>query len=127
MELQKILFVGVGGFIGAALRYLVSLASAGLFGTKMPWGTLIVNATGGLIAGLVMELGIATDLISSAMRLFLMTGVLGGLTTFSAFSWETISLFADGTYLRALLNIILNLTLALGGVALGRTIVNYLI
>lgn len=127
VELQKILFVGMGGFAGAALRYLVSLASASLFGSDMPWGTLIVNAVGGLLAGLVMEMGIASEIISPTMRLFLMTGILGGLTTFSAFSWETMSLFSDGSYLRAGWNILLNVALSLGAVALGRLIVNQIL
>lgn len=120
LELQKILCVGLGGFAGATLRYLVSLAASGLFGTRLPWGTLIVNALGGLFAGFIMELSIATDLIPAAMRLFVVTGVLGGLTTFSTFSWETIGFFGDGDYLRACLNIGLNLALSLGGVVLGR-------
>ena len=124
MELQKVLLVGVGGFAGAALRYLVSLASAGLFGESLPWGTLLVNAVGGLLAGAVMELGITTNLLAPAMRLFLMTGVLGGLTTFSAFSWETMRLFSDGLWLRACLNILLNVALSLGAVALGRALIS---
>lgn len=127
MELQKILFVGMGGFVGAVLRYVISLASASLFGTRLPYGTLIVNVLGGLLAGFVMELSIATDLVPPIMRLFIVTGILGGLTTFSTFSWETISLIGDGSYLRALLNIALNLCLSLGGVALGRLIVNTII
>ncbi len=125
MELQKILYVGLGGFAGAILRYLVMLASVGLFGEKMPWGTMIVNAVGGLFAGVVMELGIASDFISPAMRLFLMTGILGGFTTFSAFSWETMSLFSNGSWLRASLNILLNVALSLGAVMLGRAIVSH--
>ena len=122
MEWQKVLFVGAGGFVGSALRYLVSLAAVGLLGDRLPYGTLIVNGVGGLLAGLVMELSLASDLIPPVMRLFLMTGILGGLTTFSAFSWETMSLFSDGSWGRALLNIALNLALSLGGVALGRLI-----
>ena len=125
MELQKILFVGLGGFAGASLRYIVMLASVGLFGERMLWGTMIVNAVGGLLAGIVMELGIASELISPAMRLFLMTGILGGFTTFSAFSWETMSLFSDGSWLRASLNILLNMALSLGAVMLGRAIVSH--
>ena len=126
MELQKVLFVGAGGFIGAVLRYLVSLAAAGLFGDRLPWGTLIVNALGGLFIGVLMELSIATDLIPPAMRLFLVTGILGGLTTFSAFSWETVSLFCGGSTIKAVFNICLNLFLSLGGVLLGKLIASKL-
>ena len=127
MEMQRILYIGMGGFIGASLRYLVSLASSRLFGTQLPYGTLIVNAFGGLLIGLVMELSIATDLIPPSLRLFLVTGILGGLTTFSAFSYETMGLFSDGSYLLAGLNMGLNLFLSFGGVALGRFVVNSVI
>jgi fluoride exporter len=124
MDLQKILYVGIGGFAGAALRYIVSLASARLFGTQLPYGTLIVNVLGGLLIGLLMELSIATDLVPPNLRLFLVTGVLGGLTTFSTFSYETMSLMGDGSWLLAALNTALNLFLSFGGVALGRFIIN---
>ena len=124
MDWQKLLAVGAGGCIGAVLRYVVSLASARWFGTALPWGTLIVNAAGGLLIGLLMELSIATDLISPGMRLFLVTGILGGLTTFSTFSHETMSLIGEGSYGLAALNTGLNLVLAFGGVALGRFLVS---
>lgn len=127
MDLQKILYVGIGGFLGAALRYVVSLASAKLLGTEFPYGTLIVNAAGGLLIGLIMEFSIATDLVPPGLRLFLVTGVLGGLTTFSTFSYETMSLVGDGSYLLAALNAGLNLFLCLGGAALGRAVVAALI
>jgi fluoride exporter len=120
MDLQKVLYVGMGGFVGAALRYLISVGTSGIFGTRFPAGTLIVNVLGGLLIGFLMELSIATDLIPPAMRLFLVTGILGGLTTFSTFSYESMSLFADRSYWLAFLNIGLNLFLSLGGVALGR-------
>lgn len=127
MDLKKILYVGMGGFLGASLRYVVSLASAKAFGSEFPYGTLIVNAAGGLLIGLIMEYGIATDLVPPNLRLFLVTGVLGGLTTFSTFSYETMGLIGDGSYLRAGLNAGLNIFLSLGGVALGRAIINALI
>lgn len=120
MDFKNILYVGAGGFLGAILRYGISLVSAHIFGQKFPYGTLIVNALGGLLIGFIMELSIITDIIPVSMRIFLVTGILGGLTTFSTFSWETMSLFSDGSYIKALVNIALNLLLALGGVALGR-------
>lgn len=127
MDIKSILYVGTGGFIGAILRYLLSLASANLFGLGFPYGTMFVNALGGLFIGFLMEIGIITDLIPAAMRLFLVTGILGGLTTFSTFSWETMSLFSDGSYLKAIANIVLSLVLALGGVSLGRLIANAIV
>jgi CrcB protein len=123
MEYIKILYVGLGGFLGAAARYGISLAAARVMGEQFPYGTLIVNALGGFLIGLLMELSLATDLIPVNLRLFLVTGILGGLTTFSTFSYETMNLFADGSYLKAVGNIITNLVLSLGGVALGRMLI----
>ncbi len=120
--MRKLLYVGIGGFIGACLRYIISTNSSKFFSTKLPLGTLIVNVAGGLLIGFIMELSFSTDLISPNSRLFLTTGVMGGLTTFSTFSYETISLFNDGSYMLATLNTGLNLFLSLGGVVLGQFI-----
>ncbi|MEQ8156261.1 MAG: fluoride efflux transporter CrcB [Clostridiaceae bacterium] len=120
--MQKLLYVGIGGFIGACLRYVISSYSAKLFGTELPYGTLIVNVAGGILIGFIMELSLTTDLISPDLRLLLTTGILGGLTTFSTFSYETVNLLNDGSYMLALLNTCLNLFLSLGGVSLGKLI-----
>lgn len=120
--MQKLFYVGIGGFIGASLRYIISINSSKLFGTQLPYGTLIVNVLGGILIGLIMELGLTTDLISPNLRLFLTTGIMGGLTTFSTFSYETISLFNDGSYMLGTLNICLNLFLSLAGVVAGKFI-----
>ncbi|MFA6308460.1 MAG: fluoride efflux transporter CrcB [Clostridia bacterium] len=118
--MQKLLFVGLGGFIGACLRYLVSVSSSKLTETQLPYGTLIVNVIGGLLIGFIMGLSLTTDIISPNLKLFLTVGLLGGFTTFSAFGYETISLLSDGSYLLGVLNISLNLILSLAGVVLGR-------
>lgn len=118
--MQKLIYVGIGGLIGASLRYIISINSAKLFGTQMPYGTLIVNVLGGFLIGLIMELSLTTDLVSPNLRLFLTTGIMGGLTTFSTFSYETINLFSDGSYILGILNTSLNLFLSLGGVVLGK-------
>lgn len=118
--MSKILYVGMGGFIGASLRYIISTNSARIFGTSMPYGTLIVNVLGGFLIGFLMELSFNTELISSDMRLFLTTGILGGLTTFSTFSYETMSMMNEGSYMLGIANICLNLFLSLMGVVLGR-------
>ena len=99
--MNKLLYVGIGGFIGACLRYIISTNSSKLLGAEFPYGTLIVNIIGGLLIGFIMELSLTTDLISPNLRLFLTTGIMGGLTTFSTFSYETISLFNDGSYMLA--------------------------
>jgi len=118
--LLQLLYVGIGGFIGAALRYLVSLGSNKIFLSQMPYGTLIVNVLGGILIGLIMELSLTSDAISPNMKLLLTTGIMGGLTTFSTFSYETIGLFSKGNISLGILNVCLNLFLSLGGVLLGQ-------
>ncbi|NLT95387.1 MAG: fluoride efflux transporter CrcB [Clostridia bacterium] len=118
--MQQILYVGIGGFIGASLRYIISMNAIKIWGPHFPYGTLIVNVIGGILIGLTMELSLTTNLISPDLRLFLTAGILGGLTTFSTFSHETISLFFNNNYGLGILNICLNLFLSLGGVVLGR-------
>lgn len=116
----KILYVGIGGFIGSALRYIISIYTPKFFGTQLPYGTLIVNVAGGILIGLIMEISLATNFISPNFRLFLTTGIMGGFTTFSTFSYETINLFISGNYILGSLNTCLNLFLSLGGLVLGK-------
>lgn len=124
INLQKIIYVGIGGFIGAAIRYIVTVQSAKIINSNMPLGTLIVNVVGGFLIGVIMELSMSTDLISPNLKLFLTTGIMGGLTTFSTFSYETINLIYDGRYILGIANILLNVLLSLGGVVLGRMLCN---
>ena len=83
IKMQKFIYVGIGGFIGAVLRYAIS---SKMISNTIPWGTLLVNVIGGFLIGLIMQMCLTTDYISPNMKLFLTTGVLGGLTTFSTFS-----------------------------------------
>ena len=124
MNITNIICVGIGGFIGAICRYLISIYSAKVFISKISIGTLIVNVLGGFLIGFIMEISIKTDLISPEMKLLLTTGIMGGLTTFSTFSYETIILIENGNFLFALFNIVLNLILSLVGVSLGKSIIN---
>lgn len=116
-----VILVGCGGFIGASLRYLISLGAKGI-GTSFPFGTLIANILGALIIGFVMQLSLDTALISANTRLFLTTGMMGGLTTFSTFSYETIGLLTTGQSGLGIVNIIVNLGLSLLGVVIGMAI-----
>ncbi len=95
------LIVAIGGGIGAGFRHLVGLAALRWIGTGFPWGTLFVNVTGSFAMGLLVSwLALKVDLpqgwSGQDVRLFLATGVLGGFTTFSAFSLETVLLFERG-------------------------------
>jgi len=124
---MKLLYVGLGGFTGACLRYIISLGAQKWWGAEFPYGTMIVNVIGGLLIGLLMELSIGSDLIPPHLRLFLVTGLLGGFTTFSSFSYETVSLLSDGSYLLGAANIGLTLILSLGGVVAGRSITQWIL
>jgi fluoride exporter len=121
--MQNVLCVGLGGFIGASLRYIISINSTKLFGAQFPYGTLIVNVIGGLFIGLIMELCITTNAISPSLKLFLVTGIIGGLTTFSTFSYETVTLFIEDNYVAGMLNTVLNLFLSIAGVVIGKFLI----
>jgi CrcB protein len=120
--MQNLLIIGIGGFVGACIRYAISSGAAKAFGSQLPYGTLVVNVAGAILIGLVLELSSSTGLVSANLRLFLVTGILGGFTTFSAFSYETVALLSDGRYLLGGLNICLNVFLSLLGVVLGKNI-----
>ncbi len=98
---MQVLLVALGGALGATLRYLVTSwvqQRVDFF----PWGTLVVNLLGSFLIGVVLELTVR-GFLSSQARLFLAVGLLGGFTTFSSFSWETLALLEDGDVLPALL------------------------
>ena len=116
----EILSVGLGGFLGAISRYIISMQASRLFTGRIPIGTLCVNILGGLLIGLILELNSRTNVVSPQMKLFLTTGLMGGLTTFSTFSYETVGLFSDGSYTSAMINIILNVALSFVGVIIGK-------
>lgn len=120
MFLFRILIVGVGGFIGASLRYIISGLSIRVFGDSFPYGTLLVNILGGLLIGFIMEASVSLWPVSPNIRIFLTTGILGGLTTFSTFSYETINMLSDGSYLMGGINAGLNLFLSLFCAWLGK-------
>lgn len=108
MKLSRILIVGCGSFLGGGLRCIISGAAAKSLG-NFPVGTLIVNILGGFFMGFIMEASTGFWPISDDTRVFLTTGIMGGLTTFSTFGYETISLLSNGEYLRGGMNMGLNL------------------
>ena len=106
---MKILLVMAGGSIGALSRYGVSLLAAQLFGTKFPWGTLIVNLSGCFLIGLSFALADrGISIMNPNIRLFFVTGYLGALTTFSTFGMETVNSMRAGTHLVTVANILSN-------------------
>ena len=94
--IQQLLLVALGGGVGAAARFAVGLWSLRAFGPGFPWGTLIVNVAGSFLIACVVEYTAARAGAGPAARLFLATGVLGGFTTISAFSLDTLALAERG-------------------------------
>ena len=121
------MLVGLGGAIGSVLRYLTSVFAAHWLGDQFPYGTLIVNLVGSFAIGLVHQVGSDTLLIPDNLRLFLTTGIMGGLTTYSAFSYETARLMETNAWTLAWLNIAVTTTVAIGlcllGMAAGRLLI----
>lgn len=111
-------YVGIGGFLGSCLRYLLNITFKNL-AIAFPMGTLLSNVMAGLLIGFIIGMERQTGLISPQMKLFLTTGLLGGLSTFSTFSLETVELFSSDKYLTCALNISLNLLLSIFGVVIG--------
>lgn len=115
--------VALGGAAGSVCRYLVSLGAVGL-GFSSVWGTLTVNAAGGLAIGFLAELFVR-ETISPLLRPLLITGFLGGFTTFSAFSLEVLTLSRESLGMAALYaaaSVVLSVKACLGGILLARVI-----
>ncbi|MCY3732296.1 MAG: fluoride efflux transporter CrcB [Rhodospirillaceae bacterium] len=115
------LWIGLGSALGGMARYGCSGLAARYIGAAFPWGTLIVNVSGSLVIGILAALAAADGrlLISPDARAFLMIGVCGGFTTFSAFSIESLDLARDGDWLWAGANVVLSVVLCLLAVWLG--------
>ena len=116
---MRILLVLVGGGLGSVVRYLVSVALTERLGNGFPGGTVAVNLIGSFLIGLVATLADERGALSAQTRLFLVAGVLGGFTTFSAFSLETLRLLEGGHPGRAVLNVLGSVLPALAAVWLG--------
>jgi CrcB protein len=120
MTLQHILIVAAGGALGSVCRHLVGAAGLRLFGPGFPWWTLAVNVVGSTAIGLVAGwLAHRAGPTSEAMRLLVTTGFLGGFTTFSAFSLDTLVLWERGQPALAAAYVSATLALSLGGVVAG--------
>ncbi|MEY3701775.1 MAG: hypothetical protein RI891_1067 [Gemmatimonadota bacterium] len=121
--LIPIVLVGAGGLLGSVSRYLLSLLVTQWSGAaRFPYATLAVNVLGCLLIGAVSGLATRSAFLTEPVRLFLITGLLGGFTTFSAFGYETFLLGEDSLTALAIANIAAQLFLGLGAVWLGHTL-----
>jgi len=115
----QLLAIAGGGALGAVFRFGVSNGVYRLLGRDFPYGTLAVNVIGSLLIGLLFTLFVERLALSAEWRSAIFIGLLGAFTTFSAFSFETISLIQSGALFRAMLNILLSIILCLGATWLG--------
>ena len=124
--MRGFLIVFVGGGIGTALRHGVNLLAARWFGTSFPWHTFIENVTGSVVMGLLAGyFAFKTESLSQDWRLFLTTGILGGYTTFSAFSFDAMLLYERGQIAMAALYVFASVALAIGGLFAGMALVRH--
>jgi CrcB protein len=121
----KIFLIGTGGFIGTITRYACTIGISRLSHEHwFPLGTLTVNATGCFMIGLLGGLVDTKNLFTDNIRLFLFTGILGGFTTFSAFSYETLTLANNSHNIAAILNVFLQIAVCLSAAWLGNNLIN---
>jgi len=124
--MNQLLAIAGGGALGALLRYWVSSATYALTGNAFPYGTLLVNVAGSLMMGFLYIWLLQRMLAGSALRAFLLIGLLGAFTTFSTFSVETLNLMESGQLMRAATNAVLSVVLCIGAAALGVAIARQL-
>ncbi|MDF1588650.1 MAG: fluoride efflux transporter CrcB [Gammaproteobacteria bacterium] len=115
----QLLAIAGGGALGAVFRFGVSNGVHRVLGRDFPYGTLAVNVIGSLLMGLLFTLFVERLALSAEWRSAIFIGFLGAFTTFSTFSFETISLIQSGALLRAMLNIVISIILCLGATWLG--------
>ena len=124
--MNSYLLVFVGGGLGASLRHAVNMISARGLGTAFPWGTFIINISGSLVMGLIAGYLAFKGGASQPWRLFLMTGILGGYTTFSAFSLDAALLYERGEIGSALFYVLGSVVLSIAGLFAGLALVRHL-
>jgi fluoride exporter len=111
--------ISIGGVLGANARYLMAGWAAQRFGTAFPYGTFIINVSGALLLGFFMAFVQDRAFIHPNYRLFFATGFCGAYTTFSTFTYESLRLFQDGSFLLGLTNLFGSVAIGMLGIVLG--------
>ncbi len=124
---KNALAVGCGGFIGSISRYLLAVFVNRFNTGNFPVSTLIINILGSFLIGLLTQLFSSLYPDNKKLLLFLTTGILGGFTTFSTFSLETINLYQNGNTLYAALNVIFSITFCVSGAFLGKMLAKIIV
>ncbi|MDP8206881.1 MAG: fluoride efflux transporter CrcB [Candidatus Electryonea clarkiae] len=117
--MRNLLMIAVAGGLGTLARYGTSGLAYRLMGTRLPWGTLMVNVIGCFLLGFLMHIGINSTFIPREWRITITVGFLGAFTTFSTFGYETVRYIEDGAWWQASLNIATNLGFGILAVILG--------
>lgn len=110
---MQLVYIGIFGGLGCITRFLAAGWTHQFFGRSLPYGTLLVNVVGSFSLGLLMTFGLRSTLLSPELRIGLTVGFMGGFTTFSTFSYETLRLLEEGSFWQAGVNILLNVLLCL--------------
>ena len=124
--MQSYLLVFFGGGLGAMLRHLVNVTCVRCIGTAFPYGTFIINVTGSTVMGLIAGYLASKGEASQPWRLFIMTGILGGYTTFSAFSLDSALLYERGELGLAAFYVVGSVALSIAGLFAGLALVRHL-
>jgi CrcB protein len=119
------LLVFIGGGLGASLRHAINVGCARACGLNFPYGTFVINITGSLVMGIIAGYLALKGEASQPWRLFIMTGILGGYTTFSAFSLDAVTLYQRGEMGLALFYVLGSVLLSIAGLFAGLALVRH--
>ncbi len=126
MKFADVVSVVVGAGIGGGMRYAFGGWAAGKWGTAFPWHTFAINIVGAFLLGMLMVMSAERGIVSAEWRLFLGVGLLGGFTTFSTLSYESVALMQNGFYVQGLLNMfgsgVVGLLATVAGIFVGRAV-----
>lgn len=117
--MARLLWICLGGAVGTGARYLVASWLPQVLGTGFPYATLAVNVLGSFLLAVLMQAGVMTDLMTPTVRLALTTGVMGGFTTYSTFSYETMKYLESGAFVMGAVHVAVTVLGCLGASVLG--------